>query len=222
MVLALLTATIAAGSILAFVPGPYDATATASIDPGNFDPISQTSPGGGLIGLMQGNTLKLITSQRVAVDVVKQLNLTANPQVQESFRESKSFGRGSIEEWMGSSLVGNVDPHFEGGTDVLAIRYNSSDPNQAALLANACVAATIDAEVAKKIASADQTTGWFAPQIEELRKDVEASRAALEAFQAQTNMVAPNAGGTARPFNTRRSADNCRPPGLRSARCRAA
>ena len=96
---------------------------------------------------------------------------------------------------MGSSLVKNVDPHFEGGTDVLAIKYKSNDPNQAALLANAFLAATIDAEVAMKIAAADQTAGWFAPQLEELRKDVETARAALAAFQAQTNMVAPNGGG---------------------------
>ena len=63
-----------------FVPGRYDAVATASIDPGNVDPISQTASGGGLIGLMQGNILSLVTSQRVAADVVRRLNLTANPQ----------------------------------------------------------------------------------------------------------------------------------------------
>jgi succinoglycan biosynthesis transport protein ExoP len=49
--------------------------------------------------------------------------------------------------------------------------------------------------VAMKAAEADQTARWFAPQIEELRKDLEVSRQALEAFQAETNMVAPNEGG---------------------------
>ncbi len=195
MLLALLAATIVAGSILVLVPGRYDATATATIDPGSVDPVSQTQAGGGMIGLVQGNTVELITSQRVAVDVVKRLNLTSSPQVQESFRQSKSFGRESIEEWMASSLVANVAPQFIGGTDVLAIKYKSNDPNQAALLANAFLAATIDAEVAMKIASADQTAGWFAPQLDELRKDVETARSALAAFQSQTNMVAPNGGG---------------------------
>ena len=195
ILLTLLTAMIAAGSVLFFVPGRYDAVATASIDPGSVDPISQTVSGGGMIGLMQGNIMELVTSQRVAVDVVKRLNLTANPQVQESFRQSGSFGRESIEEWMASSLVKNVDPKFNMGTDVLAIKYKSSDPNQAALIANAFLASTIDGSVAMKIASADQTARWFAPQIEELRKDVETARAALEAFQAQTNMVATNTGG---------------------------
>jgi len=195
VVLALLTTTIVAGGVLLFVPGRYDAVATASIDPGNIDPISEMSSGLGAIGLMQGNILSLVSSQRVATDVVKRLNLTDNPQVQQNFRKSPSFGRESIEEWMAASLVANVDPKFNIGTNVLAIKYKSGDPNQAALIANAFLAATIDGSVAMKAADADQTARWFAPQIEELRKELDEARAALQAFQAKTNVVAPTQGG---------------------------
>ena len=195
VVLTLLTAMITAGGVLLFVPGRYDAVATASIDPGSVDPVSETTTGIGSIMLMQGNIISLVTSERVALDVVKRLNMTANPQVQESFRESGSFGRESVEDWMASSLLRNVDPKFTIGTNVLSIKYKSGDPNQAALLANAFLAATIDGSVAMKAAAADQTARWFAPQLEDLRKDVESARAALEAFQAKTNMVAPTVGG---------------------------
>ena len=177
------------------MPGRYDAVATASIDPGSVDPVSETTTGIGSIMLMQGNIISLVTSERVALDVVKRLNMTANPQVQESFRESGSFGRESVEDWMASSLLRNVDPKFTIGTNVLSIKYKSGDPNQAALLANAFLAATIDGSVAMKAAAADQTARWFAPQLEDLRKDVELARAALEAFQTKTNMVAPTVGG---------------------------
>jgi len=195
VVLALLSAMLVVGGVLLFVPGRYEAVATASIDPGNTDPISEQSGGGGMIGLMQGNILSLVTSQRVAVDVVKRLNLTANPQVQESFRTSPSFGRESIDEWMAAGLAASVSPAFNLGTNVLAIKYKSSDPNQAALLANAFLASTIDGSVAMKAADADQTARWFAPQIAELRKELEASRQTLEDFQTQTSMVAPGEGG---------------------------
>src|SRR5271155_1217924 len=173
---------IVAGGFLLFVPGRYEAIATASIDPDGVDPISEEGKYGGSVLLMQGNILSLVSSERVAVDVVRRLNLTAAPQAQESFRNSPSFGRESIEEWMASSLLKGVDPKFNLGTNVLAIKYKSADPNQAALMANAFLAATIDGSVAMKAASADQTARWFAPQIEELRKDVETSRAALQAF----------------------------------------
>ena len=195
VVLTLLTAMITAGGVLLFVPGRYDAVATASIDPGSVDPVSETTTGIGSIMLMQGNIISLVTSERVALDVVKRLNMTANPQVQESFRDSGSFGRESVEDWMASSLLKNVDPKFTIGTNVLSIKYKSGDPNQAALLANAFLAATIDGSVAMKAAAADQTARWFAPQLEDLRKDVESARAALEAFQAKSNMVAPTVGG---------------------------
>ena len=194
VVLSLLTTVIVAGGVLLFVPGRYDAVATASIDPGNPDPVSQMAEGGGMIGLMQGNILALVTSQRVSVDVVKRLGLTDNPAVQANFRKSPSFGRESIEEWMAAGLIGGVNPTFLPGTNVLAIRYKSGDPNQAALITNAFLAATIDGSVAMKAAEADQTARWFAPQLDELRKEVEDARVALRAFQSKANMVAPGLG----------------------------
>jgi polysaccharide biosynthesis transport protein len=193
VLLALLTTLIVAGSVVLFVPGRYEAVATASIDPGNIDPITETG-GGGSILLMQGNILSLVSSQRVAVDVVRRLNLTANPQAEENFRKSGSFGQESLEEWLASSLLAGVDPKFVLGTNVLSIKYKSGDPNQAALMANAFLASTIDGSVAMKAAEADQTARWFAPQLEELHKELEASRAALAAFQAETNLVAPGEG----------------------------
>ena len=194
VLLALLTTLIVAGGVVLFVPGRYEATATASIDSENIDPITETGSYGGSVLLMQGNIMALVSSQKVAVDVVRRLNLTANPDVQQAFRNSSSFGRESVEEWMASSLLAGVDPKFLGGTNVLAIKYKSGDPNQAALMANAFLAATIDGSVAMKAAEADQTARWFAPQIEALHKELDASREALAAFQAETNLVAPNDG----------------------------
>ena len=96
---------------------------------------------------------------------------------------------------MASILLKNVDPKFNLGTNVLSIKYKSDDPNQAALIANAFLAATIDGSVAMKAAAADQTARWFAPQLEDLRKELESARTALATFQAKANMVAPTAGG---------------------------
>ena len=44
--------------------------------------------------------MQLVQSQRVALDVVKRLNMAANPAVQAEYRNSNSFGRESIEDWM--------------------------------------------------------------------------------------------------------------------------
>ncbi len=193
-VLALIASVVVAAGVLLFVPGRYDAVATASMDPGSIDPVTESTTGAALLGLMQGNILQLVTSQRVALEVVKRLNMTGNRQAQQQFQESGYFGRENIDDWMASTISKNVDPKFALGTGVLEIKYKAADPNQAALLANAFLAATIDATVAMKASSGDQTASWFAPQLEELRKEVETARNALESFQARANVAAPTGG----------------------------
>jgi polysaccharide biosynthesis transport protein len=191
--LTFLTSIVVAAAVLLFVPGRYDAVATASIDSGGLDPVNQTAGSPTAIGLMQGNMLQLVASQRVALDVVKRLNLTANPAVQADYRQSDSFGRESIDDWMAASLLKSVEPKFALGTNVLSIKYKTGNPNQAALIANTFMAATVDATIAMRAATSDQTARWFAPQLDDLRKELDAARAALEAYQANTNLVAPSA-----------------------------
>ena len=138
----------------------------------------------------QNQRSPLIQSQRVALDVVKRLNLTANPRVQADHRGSSSLGRESIDDFVAETLLKNLTV----GSNVLAIKYRSSDPNQAALIANAFLASTIDSTIAMKAASGEQTASLFGPQLDELRKEVEQWRNALEAFQTQTNIVARAVG----------------------------
>ena len=133
VVLTLLTATIVAGGVLLFVPGRYDAVATASIDPGNVDPISQTvvrrrddradarqhhgachQPAGG-------------GRRRQAIEPDRQ---SAGPGEFPAVGVLRSREHRRVDGFL---LVKNVDPKFNMGTDVLAIKYKSSDPNQAAL-----------------------------------------------------------------------------------------
>lgn len=188
-------AVIVAGFFLYFTPGRYDAIATASIDPGSVNPVTESAGSSNEVGLLQGNLIALVQSQRVAVDVVKRLNLTYSPVTQADYRNSASFGRESIEDWMAESILGNVRPDFLMGTNVLAIKYKAGDPNQAALIANAFLAATVDASIAMKAAAGDQTARWFDPQLDDLRKDLQAARVALQQFQTRTNVVAPSATG---------------------------
>lgn len=193
--LTFLFALIAAIGVLLMVPGRFDATATASIDPGNVNPVTDVGGSAMTISLIQGNLIQLVESQRVALDVVKRLNLTASPYVQADYRASSSFGVQGIDEWMASSILKNVDAKFEMGTNVLSIKYKSNNAQQSAQVANAFLSSTIDASIAMKAASGDQTARWFAPQLDDLRKDLQMARNALEQFQSRTNVVAPTATG---------------------------
>ena len=190
------TALAVAGGVLVFVPGRYDATATATVDPGGSDPVAGgVSTSSTFIGLMQGNLISLVQSQRVALAVVKQLNLAADPGSQAEFRESSSFGRMSIEDWLADGLLRSIDAKFALGASVLTIKARSSSPLRAALVANGFLTAAMDAAVEMKASSADQTARWFGPQIEALRAEVASARADLLNFQKQTSMLAPSTSG---------------------------
>ena len=89
-----------------FVPARYDAVATASIDPGQADPITGQLIGGATTtGLLQGNLVALAKSDRVAREVVKRLNLASDPDTIESYRGSEAFGRVDISEWVATQAL---------------------------------------------------------------------------------------------------------------------
>jgi uncharacterized protein involved in exopolysaccharide biosynthesis len=208
--LTFLAAVGVASAVLIYVPGRYDAVATASVDPGRSDPLAALgSPGPSMLAIVQGNLVALVESERVAVAVTKQLNLAADPDTQSAFRDSEAFGRVPIEIWIADQLLLSVDAKFGVDTfatgigtgnaglvsNVLNIKYKSNSPQRSALIANAFLAATIDAAIAMKAEAGDQTARWFEPRIGALKKDLTAARAALQEYQRQTSMLMPLAGG---------------------------
>src|SRR6478609_6935343 len=92
-VLTFASVVLGARAVLWLIPPRYDAVATASIDPGQTDPVTGQIAGGGSMRLLQGNLVNLVKSHRVAVMVVKRLNLVGNPAFVAQFRGSDALGR---------------------------------------------------------------------------------------------------------------------------------
>ena len=176
VMLTLLSTIMTVGAVLQLAPGRFEAHATARIDPARPDPVSNKLMRGDPT-IMQGNIISLVASHRVAMEVVKRLNWTNDPQTQQVLADV---------------LLTNVEPTFDVGSNVLDITFKARDPSQAALVANTFLAATLDASVERAIASHDEAARWFAPQLDESRKELEEAHAALRAFQVKANMVAPS------------------------------
>jgi len=154
--LTFITAIVLALVIIKVVPARFDAEATASMDPNGVDPVTSIATSDAMNQtLVHGNMMTLVTSSRVAHDVVKRLNLTAGTQNQADYRASKSFGKESIEDWLSVTLAKNVEARFIFGTNVLSIKYKTTDPSIAAEVANTFLAATVDATVEMKTESAE-------------------------------------------------------------------
>ncbi len=92
-----------AGGIMLLVPSRYDAVATATIDPGQADPVTGQSMSGTMLSIAQGNMVALAGSERVAVEVVNRLNLTRDPVMISAYQRSGS--NSGIAEWIASGII---------------------------------------------------------------------------------------------------------------------
>src|SRR5271168_1536870 len=192
VVLAFASTLAGAVAVLIVVPARYDAVATASIDPGQADPVSGELIGGTtMVGIMQGNLVALATSSQVALEVVKRLNLASNAETIAGYDQSGSAGIVDIDQWVASGLLIHEDAKFGIGSNVLSITYKSSSPSQSALIANSFMSAFVDAAIAAKGAAAQQAAQWFAPQIDKLRAELTAAHEKLAHFQAESNLLSP-------------------------------
>ena len=180
---------LGASAVLWIIPPRYDAVATASIDPGQTDPVTGQLAGGGAMRLLQGNLVNLVKSHRVAVMVVKRLNLVANPTYVAQFRASDAIGRMDVTDWIADDLLSRLDAGFPEGTNTLSIKYKSPSGVLAAQVANAFLAAFIDTAVEMKTAAAQQTAQWFEPQTEKLRAELAAAREKLAKFQRDAQLL---------------------------------
>ncbi len=195
VVLAFVSTLAGAAIVVLLVPARYDAVATASIDPGQADPISGLLTGGASTGILQGNMVALATSNQVALDVVKRLNLARGADAIAGYNSSGSAGVVDINQWMASELLKHEDAKFTMMSNVISITYKSPSPTQSALIANAFLTSFIDAAIAAKGSAGQQAAQWFDPQLDKLRADLQTARDKLLKFQAEQNLLGPSAQG---------------------------
>ncbi|MGP0104190.1 GumC family protein [Rhodoblastus sp.] len=187
--LAFISTLVGAGLLLLVVPARYDATATASIDPGVVDPVSGLTSGGNAIMILQGNLVALAKSNRVALAVVKQLAMDTDPASQKEYQNSSDSGVIDIDQWLANQILKHLDAKFEGGSNVIDIIYKGSAPQQSAAFANAFMAAFVDAAIASKGATAQKAADWFTPQIEKIRAELADKEGKLEEFQISAKLL---------------------------------
>lgn len=180
---------VGAGLLMMLLPSRFDAVTTATIDPGQADPVTGTAANALAIRYIQGNMVALATSRRVALEVVRRLNLTSNPNYVSDYRASKAFGRTDFAEWIANELLERVDAKFNEGANVLILTAKSNEGPLAALLANTFMSAFVDAAIEMKVTGAQQTAQWFAPQTRELVAEVEDLRNRLTLFQREAKLA---------------------------------
>ncbi len=163
------------------------------------------------------NEIEVIKSRSMARDVIGRLNLMANPDlnpyyrrfvVQDGAEESvKTEGFKSLSIYKDdlaslppeireqqinivvNNFLENLDVRMITGSFAIQIQYSSSDPNQAALVANAMADIYIEKRLETKFNTSKKFTTWLDQRLKELREQVRNSDLAVAEYAAKNNLA---------------------------------
>jgi chain length determinant protein EpsF len=193
LALSVFLAVVVAAVLLALVSTKlYTASATVVVE-SKADPVEsavgQVAQTAEISSGYIATQVDIITSQRVAQRVVKNLSLDKVPESVAEWRDSTD-GRGDISAWLAEKLQKTLAVTPSRDSSVIDISVTWTDPKNAAILANAFAKAYIDTNIELKVDPAKQYATWFEERSRALRADLEAKQKKLSDFQAQTGIVA--------------------------------
>ncbi|MFY7866984.1 chain length determinant protein EpsF [Roseateles sp.] len=169
-------------------PKKYMATASVVVEV-KPDPLSAMMFSGGPNPSLIATQIDVITSDRVAYKVVRNLKLAENPQVREQWKDDTK-GEGSIEQWLGESFQKGLDVRPSRESNVITVGYKAADPRFAAGLANAFVQAYLETTLELKVDPAKQYVGFFESRAKEAREAVEKAQSRLSEYQRDKGIIA--------------------------------
>jgi uncharacterized protein involved in exopolysaccharide biosynthesis len=169
------------------LPARFEGVSTVLLEVGmSNDPVTGQVMGT-FASSYQHSLVRVLQSDRVALDVVDDLKLADNPAFISSFQKATG-GKGELRRWIAGLLDQDLTVGLPDYNNVMEVRYRAPDPRFAATVCNAFVRAFIKATLDLKVTPAQERANWYDAQVTGLRKDVEAAQAQLAAYQKQTGI----------------------------------
>jgi succinoglycan biosynthesis transport protein ExoP len=194
LVLSIFFGIVAAIMLLTFILPPlYTATASVVID-AKTDPVAGVLYTDQLLAGYVATQADVISSERVAIRVVKTLKLDEMPSLKKKWK-NKTDGVGDIDVWLADYLLDKaltVQTAHESLThpgNVINIAVKWPDRHLAALLANTFSQAAIETNIELKIEPAKQYAHWFEQRSTSLRAILVERQKRLSDFQNANGII---------------------------------
>jgi chain length determinant protein EpsF len=179
-----LTVVLTTLAVSLLLPKQYTATTTLVVDFKGMDPVLGIMLPAQLMPGYMATQVDIIQSHKVALDVVKALQLADNPAAREQWREATD-GQGTPEDWYAEVLLKKLDVKPSRESNVVEIAWTGSDPKFAALVAAAFADAYIKTNLELRVDPARQTAAFFDEQLKILRESLERAQARLNEYQRE-------------------------------------
>lgn len=171
-----------------FQPSTYKATASVLLNYKGVDPLTGVTTPGQLLPGYMATQIDIIGSKHVALRVVDNLKLAANPAARRQF-QSAAGGHGDIRDWLADVLRRKLDILPSRESSVVDIGFSGADPQFAAVVANAFAEEYQRASVGLKTEPMKKAASYFGEQTRQLRDNVETAQSRLSKYQQEKGIV---------------------------------
>jgi len=166
----------------------YVAEAAVLVDSKNTDPVTGSALPQQMQSSIQATQADVISSHNVALKVVDELQLAADPEAQRQFSEERDAG-GSIRDWLADRLRDKLTVRSSHDSNVITLAVEARAPELAARIANAFADGYIQTSLELRSDPAKRQALWFDDQLQGLRKALEGAQKRLSDYQQQRKIV---------------------------------
>lgn len=168
-------------------PKEYTASTKVLLNNKVVDPVTGISLASQMMDTYMATQLQVLQSDSVAIEVVRRLGLTNNPNIQKKFQASNN-GQGDINLWLARLLVSKLNVIFT-KSNVIEITYSASDPQFAAVIANAFTDVYMEKSIRLKTEPAQKAANYLNQQVQSLRDDLSQAQQKLVNFQKENGLT---------------------------------
>jgi succinoglycan biosynthesis transport protein ExoP len=188
IVITLLTTVIVAVAFSLILPKSYKASTTLLLNYKGTDPVSGAVLPAQLVAGYMATQMDIVTSKRVALKTVDNLNLVNSPVLRRQFMATVG-GVGDMRQWVADSLLKMVDISPAKESSVIELNAKSPDPAFAAAVANGFATAYQQLNLQIKVEPLQQAAKYFTEQMKTLRVDLEGAQNRLSRYQQDHGLV---------------------------------
>ncbi|WP_028311763.1 hypothetical protein [Derxia gummosa] len=173
---------------LAVLPRKYVASAEILYDVKASDPIVGAMLSAQLLPSYLATQIDLISSERMAREVIRDLRLEAEPRAHDEWESSVDDGV-PFESYYAGELLRYLDAKVGKQSNVITVSFKDRDPERAARIANAFVDTYFRLDLALKRSSAERYADWYDEQLDDLRRNVDLTQKKVIDFQRETGLI---------------------------------
>jgi protein tyrosine kinase modulator len=191
LILILAATVLAAAAVSLLIPKSYKATVSLLVDTNKDEQSLSNSLRPLMIPQERANYLQtqvdIITGDKVAHKVVKDLKLAQMPSKQTAFQK-EAKGLGTIEDWLAEGLLKKLKVETS-QSNVIQVTFSSPDPAFSAQVANAFAKSYIDTMLELRVEPTRQAAVWFDEQLKSLRASLEDTQTRLTDYQKKQGII---------------------------------